>query len=438
MRIAYLTAGAAGMFCGSCMHDNALARTLQKRGVDCLLLPIYTPIRTDEQDVSADQLFFGGINVYLQQKMPWTRFVPGPVRRVLDSPRLLRWAAGRVTSTDAALLGDLTVSMLRGRAGRQRSEVDRLVQWLAEHMRPDCVILSNFLIGGCIPALRERLHSRICVTLQGDDIFLDHLPPASRDQVIELLSDLVGHVDAFLVNSTFYGDKMAAILKIPPHKIHHLPLAIDTTPFLQLAAPPLPVERDEGVLRIGYLARLAPEKGLHHLVEAFVDLSRRPQSQRSELHVAGWLGEQHREYVAALADQIRRAGLADRYRYHGSPDLAGKLKFLQNIDVLSVPTTYEEPKGLFVLEAMAAGVPVVQPAHGAFPEMITATGGGWLFPPGNPAALADRLHACVTDPHTRRQLGQTGKLAVLQQRTLEQQADQLLAIVAALEQPAHQ
>ena len=68
-KIVYLTAGAAGMFCGSCMHDNTLVRGLARQGWDLQLVPTYTPIRTDEDDVSVDQVFFGGVNIYLQQKI---------------------------------------------------------------------------------------------------------------------------------------------------------------------------------------------------------------------------------------------------------------------------------------------------------------------------------------------------------------------------------
>ncbi len=61
MKIVYLTAGAGGMFCGSCIHDNALAKELIQLGHECLLVPVYTPIRTDDEDVSADQVFMGGL-----------------------------------------------------------------------------------------------------------------------------------------------------------------------------------------------------------------------------------------------------------------------------------------------------------------------------------------------------------------------------------------
>src|SRR3954447_10334580 len=111
MRIAYITAGAAGMFCGSCLHDNTLVAALTRLGHDALLIPTYTPIRTDEDDVSQKRVFFGGINVYLQQKFAFFRHTPWLLDRLFDWPRLLRWVARFAVKTQAQELGELTVSM---------------------------------------------------------------------------------------------------------------------------------------------------------------------------------------------------------------------------------------------------------------------------------------------------------------------------------------
>lgn len=435
MRIAYLTAGAAGMYCGSCLHDNALARTLQRRGVDCVLLPVYTPIRTDEENVSSDRLFFGGINIFLQQKMPWIRFLPASMVRWLDSPWLLKWATKRAGSTDPSTLGDLTVSMLRGREGRQSEAVDTMLRWLADELKPDCFIFSNLLIGGCIPAIREEAalkNAQIIVTLQGDDIFLDYLTEPHRSQAIELMSQIARSVDHFIVNSRFYAEKMGQILRIPAEKFHVLPLAIDIEPFASLPAATAPPESDASSgrpLRIGYFARMAPEKGLHHLVDAFIEICNRKGGDAFELHVAGWQGPQHKRYVDDLTARLHKAGLGKRHRFHGSPDLQGKLAFLRSLDLLSVPTVYQEPKGLFVLEAWAAGVPVLQPHHGAFPELI-GDGGGRLFPAGDAKAFADALYELATDHDARRLLGEAGQRCVRERHTLDAHADALLHMIS--------
>ena len=189
------------MYCGSCMHDNALARALIRRGVDCMLVPTYTPIRTDEKDVSGDKVFFGGINIFLEQSIPGWGRLPRWLIGWLDSPSLLNLATRKAGHTSPKLLGALTISMLQGVRGRQRAEVVRLCEWLKEHAQPDAIVLSNFLIGGCVEELRKRLGVPILVTLQGDDIFLDYLNERDQGRCIQLMKELASHVDQFVVNS---------------------------------------------------------------------------------------------------------------------------------------------------------------------------------------------------------------------------------------------
>src|SRR5436309_1157850 len=187
MRIAYITAGAAGMFCGSCMHDNTLAAALTAQGHDALLIPTYTPIRTDERDVSQPRVFFGGINVYLQQKLSLFRHTPWALDRLLDFPRLLRWVSRFAVKTQAEELGELTISMLKGEHGHQRKEIDKLVYWLADEARPEIVNITNVILSGLVHELKKRLPVPVLGTLQGDDIFLEALHEPHRSQALELV-----------------------------------------------------------------------------------------------------------------------------------------------------------------------------------------------------------------------------------------------------------
>src|SRR5437867_473653 len=114
MRILSITAGAAGMYCGSCSRDNALAVELLARGHEVTLLPLYTPTNPDEANVSRHRVLFGGISVYLQQHVPFFRKTPRILDQLWDAPGVIRSVASRSISTDPKLLGDMTVSMLEG------------------------------------------------------------------------------------------------------------------------------------------------------------------------------------------------------------------------------------------------------------------------------------------------------------------------------------
>ena len=405
------------MFCGSCMHDNTLARAMREIDVDIVLTPTYTPIRTDEEDVSIDRVFFGGINVYLQQKIPLFRYLPAFVDRFLDRPWLIRMATARATGANAKELGALTVSMLKGRAGNQRKEVNRLIRWLQGPERPDVVNFSNMLIAGCAPAIKESLGVPLVVTLQGDDIFLEDLPEPHRGKCLELIRSLVPSIDAFIVNSRYYGDYMGDQFSIPADKLHVVPLGLDTDDFAGLEPRP---SREHPT--IGYLARLAPEKGLHVLIDAFIELHEMGNHPRARLQIAGWLGDHNRSYVDELMKRIDSAGLSELCQYVGSVDRAEKIDFLRSIDVLSVPTVYREPKGLFVLESLAAGVPVVQPDHGAFPEMIARLRGGAMVPPADPISLARALDELLSDDDKRLNLATDGHQRVHQHHNAREMA----------------
>jgi glycosyltransferase involved in cell wall biosynthesis len=407
MRIAYITAGAAGMFCGSCMHDNTLAAALTRLGHDALLIPTYTPIRTDEEDVSQQRVFFGGINVYLQQKFGLFRHTPWFLDRLLDLPRLLRWVSRFAVKTQASELGELTISMLQGEHGHQRKEVEKLVHWLADDIRPEVVNLTNALLSGMVHELKKRLPVPVLCSLQGDDIFTEFLPEPYRSKTLALIRDHCRHIDGFIATSEYYADFMSGYFSIPRDKIHVV------HPGINLAGhggprPP----RDDKPFTVGYFARICPEKGFHHIVAAFEHLKRLPGMQSARLHASGWLGENNRAYFNEQVKRLKRAKLDGDFLHVESPDLGSKVRFLHDIDVLSVPTTYREPKGLYILEAMANGVPVVQPRHGSFPELIEHTRGGLLVDPDNPEQLAVALKQMHDDLAMRLQMGLQAKAVV--------------------------
>jgi glycosyltransferase involved in cell wall biosynthesis len=407
MRIAYIAAGAANMICGTCLHDNALAAALRRRGHDVALIPTYTPLKTDTDSIAIDRVFFGALNVYLQQKVGAFRKTPAAFDRLLDSPGLINRMAKLGASTDPTELGDLTLSILKGEEGFQAKELEKLAAWLRDDFRPEIVHLTNSMFAGFASSLKRETGAPVVCSLQGEDLFLDQLREPWKTRVFEVLRERAQDVDGFVVNTRWYGDTMAEYLRVDPGRMHVVPLGVELAghggePEARPADAPLTV---------GYLARVCPEKGLHVLVDAFRILaSERPG--RVRLRVAGYLGERDKPFLQELESRIRAWGLGDVYDYAGEVDRDGKIRFLRSLDVLSVPTVYREPKGLFVLEALANGVPVVQPRHGAFPELIDATGGGLLVEPGSPEDLARGIAGLLDDPARRAELGRRGREAV--------------------------
>jgi glycosyltransferase involved in cell wall biosynthesis len=425
MKILSITAGAAGMYCGSCSRDNALAVELLARGHDVTLLPLYTPTNPDEANVSRDRVLFGGISIYLQQHVALFRKTPGFLDRLWDSPSVIRALAGRSISTDPKLLGDLTVSMLEGDRGVLRKEFDKLLAWLADEPVPDVVNLPNSLLIGLARPLREALRRPVCCTLQGEDLFLDGLIEPYRGKAIELIRRQVPDVDRFIPVSDYYVPTMSRLLGTSSDRMSVVPLGINLEGYQRRRE-----DRDD-VFRVGYFARVSPEKGLHLLAEAY-PLFRRLAAGPARLEAAGYLSRAHEPYLADIRRGLATAGLAGEFAYHGAVDRAGKLAFLRGLNVLSVPTPYDEPKGVFLLEAMASGVPVVQPRRGAFTEIVEKTGGGVLVTPDDPAALADGLYALWKDRELARNLGERGANGVRMHYSIQRSAAALLEVYESL------
>jgi glycosyltransferase involved in cell wall biosynthesis len=407
MRIAYITAGAAGMYCGSCLHDNTLAAALLELGEEVVLVPTYTPLRTDEMDVSMRRVFFGGINVYLQEKLPLFRHTPWWIDRLFDHPALLERLSRRAGSVDPKQLGDMTVSMLRGEAGHQRKELKKLVHWLLNEFKPDIVHLSNSMQIGMARMLRERCGPPVVCQLSGEDLFLEKLPARHYDRARQQLRERAADVDAFVALNRYYADFMADYLAVDRARVHVIPhgLKLDGHGTRFDKSPDLP-------RIVGFLARICEDKGLHLLVDACEQLARRSDVPPFELHVAGYLGEGDRPYLEKLQSRASAGPLAGRFKYFGELNRAEKIAFLQSLDVLSTPTVYRESKGLPALEAMANAVPVVMPDHGSYPEMIADTGGGLLHRPHDPADLAEKLAELLRGPVRAAQLGLAGQRAV--------------------------
>jgi glycosyltransferase involved in cell wall biosynthesis len=409
------------MYCGSCLRDNALATELLARGHDVTLLPVYTPTLTDEDNVSQDRVFFGGISVYLEQYLSVARKTPKWLDRLWDSKFLLRLASSRSISTSPKMLGEMTVSMLKGEAGFQRKEIEKLIDWLRQEAPPDVVSLPYSLLLGLAKPIKRVLKRPIVCTLQGEDLFLDGLQEPYRSASLDLIRQQSSQVDAFIAVSNYYAEFMPGYLGIAHQNIGVVPLGINLKGF------EAKLKRGARPFTIGYFARIAPEKGLHLLAEAY-KLLRQETSIPTRLEVAGYLAPEHKEYLAKIQAQLVEAGLGEDFQYRGALNRQQKIDFLRELDVLSVPTTYKEPKGVFLLEAMACGVPVVQPRHGAFTEIVEKTAGGILVEPDDPSVLAEGLLKVLEDPALAESLGRNGFQGVRENYAVAHSADLALEV----------
>ncbi|HUS92706.1 MAG TPA: glycosyltransferase family 4 protein [Phycisphaerae bacterium] len=421
MKLVHLSPGAGESFyCENCLRDAAMVLALRRRGHDAASVPLYLPLMTEEHlgEAARGEVFFGGINVYLQQKSALFRRTPRWLDRLFDSRRLLRWAGRRAGMTSAKEVGETMLSMLRGENGRQVKELERLVAFLAEHERPDVVSLSNALLVGVVRRIKQELDVPVICSLQDEHGYVEALPDTHRTAAWEVLRERAAEVDAFIAPSRFYGEVMRRQLDLPQERFHVIPNTIDASAL----APP---EEPPGEPAIGYLSQMCQGKGLDTLVEAFCRLKDTGRFGTLKLRVFGGMTDADEPFVRQVRGRLERAGHAGDAELIATLDPARKQAFLRSCSVVSVPTRQGEAFGLFVLEALACGVPVVLPGHGAFPELIEATGGGLLCEPNDPADLAAKIELLLTDPSRRAEMGRQGRRAVLEDFTPDRMAERV-------------
>ena len=411
MKIAYIVPGSGGGFyCENCVRDGVLISAMRRAGHDAFLVPMYLPLFLDESGaIPSAPLFFGGINAYLQQISAFFRRTPRWLDRGFDSHWLLRLAARRAGTTRAYGLGAMTYSMLLGREGRQAKEVERLVAWLRSVGAPEIVHLSNALLLGLAAPVRRELGCRVVCSLQDEDTWLDALdPPYDRD-CWQALRAGAKEVAVFVAVSRWYADRFAARLDISPASIRIVPAGVPD--------PGEPALRPGGGAVIGYLARLSRANGADQLVEAFLRLRQQRGFETARLRLTGGHTADDRPFLRQLHQRIAAAGATNAVDFLPDFDRRARREFLATLTALSVPMPAGEAFGLFLVEAAAAGVPVVQPRTGAFPEIVAATGGGALYEPATADALYAALLELLSNPDQWRDLAVRGRQGYLREFT---------------------
>ncbi|MEM8955244.1 MAG: glycosyltransferase family 4 protein [Verrucomicrobiota bacterium] len=403
MRIVHLVPGTGNFHCGACLRDHSLAKHI---GVssdhDMVLVPLYLPMVTDHEEMAEAPILLGGINLYLQQKAEIFRRTPRWLDRVLDSTVLLRRASDFAGMTSAHDLGTMTLSSFEGLDGHQRKEWRRLLKWLRDEGKPDVVSLSNGLLTGVARAIREEIGVPVIASFQGEDSFLDGLPEPYGQRSWDAYSRAAEDVDWFVAPSEFAGRDMASRLGLANGQWELVGNGIDMAGIrMREGLPRVPV--------IGFLSRMCPPKGLDTVVEAFLILRRRMDDV--ELRIGGAMTPEDRDFVLALKRRIAAAGAENAVRWLPNMTFKEKVSFLRSLTLLSVPSRFKEAFGLFLIEAMAAGVPVVQPRAGAFPEIVGNTGGGWIYDGEGAEALAAAWEEALSDDgevSTRGKAGRSG------------------------------
>jgi glycosyltransferase involved in cell wall biosynthesis len=418
MKVVKIIPGSGGGFyCENCLRDSALVRAMRAKGHDVMMAPMYLPVYTDDPDLTrGSPVFFGGINVYLKERFPFLAGIPRWVDKALDSRWMLRLAAGQAGSTRAGGLGPMTLAMIKADSEYHRRETGRMLDYLLEHEQPDAVHIATVMLIGLAAHIRKRTGAPIVVSLQDEDTWIDSLESPYNERCWDAIRERLGLVDRFMTVSRWYRDVVLSRLPVPGDRLDVVHIGIDPSGYEPPPEPPAPPV-------IGYLSKLTPSLGLGLLVDALIMLRKRPGLESVRLMAMGGKTGGDGRFLTVLRNRLWAEGMEGAADFLDEFDRSSRIEFLRSITVLSVPMPKGEAFGTFMIEAMAAGVPVVQPAAGAFPEIIGETGGGWLCEPGSAVALADALERALRAPDEVKAAGERGRAAVLGRFTVDSMAD---------------
>ncbi|MFH0759813.1 MAG: glycosyltransferase family 4 protein [Bacteroidota bacterium] len=423
MRIMHIIPGSGGSFyCGNCLRDSKYVEALRKSDHQVVKLPMYLPLFADEHDLSREiPVFYGAVSIYLKQLFPLFRKAPGWVDRALNSKPMLKLASRFAGSTRAKGLEEMTVSMLLGEEGQQKEELDRMVDWIVENCNPDVIHLSNALLLGLAQQLSCRLHVPVICSLQDEDVWVDVMKPSARESVWKLMARKAEAVSAFIPVSNYYSEVMKQKMDLAQEKLQTVHIGVDPAGYRFKAV-------SEKGRNIGFVSRMCHENGMDILVDAFLILKRKKGFEDVGLVLTGGSTGDDRKYLHDIRLKLREHGVMDQVDFHEDFEEEGLRAFLDKVTMVSVPVRNGEAFGIYLLECMVSGVPVVQPALGAFPEIIGLTGGGVVYPSNTPEALAGSLEGLLSDPGQLDRLSKQGAEGVKRHFHIDIQATQMVAV----------
>lgn len=395
LKIVFLSAGAGSTYCGACNQDVSLVSGLISKGHHVNFVPLYTPVLADGPTPLYKGVFYGGINTFLQQRFSFFRNRSFFLERFFDYPPILRWVSSFAIQTLPEKLGAMTLSVLRGEEGFQKKELRRLISFLGKLAYPDIIIITNSMLVGIIGPLKKKFHVPVVCLLQGEDEFILSLGEPYSNQVIQVLKKRAELIALFIAPSSGYRETMATFLGVSENCIQVVHPGIENIFFTGHR------RENSSKIRIGYLSKIMPNKGLDLLCKAFIHLVR--AHSKLELVVAGKIMD--KGFWSMCLKDLKSAGIRGQMTFIDSPNVEEKVGILGELDIFSVPARYDKSKGIACLEAMAKGVPVVLPKQGIYAEIMGKIGGGIAVAPNDHQALASGLSKLINDPMLLNRLG---------------------------------
>ncbi|MBP7508435.1 MAG: glycosyltransferase family 4 protein [Prolixibacteraceae bacterium] len=426
MNIVQIIPGSGGTFyCGNCLRDSKFVSTLIKNGHNVVKVPMYLPLFSDEHDISDVPVFYGAISIYLKQLYPVFRKAPKWFDNFLNSKPLMKFAAGMAGSTNAKGLEEMTVSMLLGEQGKQSEELDKMIDWIAENCKPDIIHLSNALLLGLARRIKQKLNIPVVCSLQDEDVWVEVMKPSFREKVWKLMTERAKDVDCFISVSDYFAGKILTWMDIPAEKIKTVHLGVDPADYKF-------VPQSQKKREIGFISRMNYDNGLDILIDAFIELKKHERFVDAHLHITGGSTAEDSKYIKEQKKKLEDIGLRPFSHFWEGFEGNHRMNFLSRMKIISVPVRNGEAFGIYLSEAMASGIPVVQPELGAFPEIINKSGGGVVYNPNNYQTLSEALIKLLDDEARIEKLSLEARNSVENNFNINIQSEKLINVYESI------
>lgn len=426
MNIIQVIPGSGGSFyCGNCLRDSKYVDALRRQGHQVVKIPMYLPLFADEHDIADIPVFYGAVSIYLKQLFPIFRRAPRWFDKLLNSKPVLKLAASMAGSTNARGLEEMTESMLMGEEGKQQEELERLVDWIAENCKPDIIHLSNALLLGLAHQIKEKLKIPVVCSLQDEDVWVDPMEPNFREEIWKLMHKKSEDVDAFISVSGYFAEVIRNNMNLADGKIRSIYLGIDYEDYTFINSAEKP-------RNIGFISRMNHENGLDIIVEAFIEIKKKTGFEDVHLIITGGSTGADAKFIKGMKRLIRQHGLESQVEFHEDFENQGRQDFFRKISLLSVPVRKGEAFGMYLLEAMASGIPVVQPNSGAFPEIVELSQGGVIYHENTPAELASAFEKLLNNPAQLEKISRQAVNGVQKHFDIHKQAARMIGLYESL------
>lgn len=426
MNIIQIIPGSGGSFyCGNCLRDSKYVDALRKLGHDVIKIPMYLPLFSEETETADIPIFYGAISTYMKQVYPIFRKAPKWVDKLLNSKPMMKMAASMAGSTRAKGLEDMTISMLLGEQGEQKEELDKMVDWIVEHCQPDVIHISNALLLGLAKRLKEKTGVPVLCSLQDEDVWVNAMKPQFHQKIWDLMHERAKDVDALVAVSNYFADTMKNRMNISGEKVHTFYLGVDVEDY-----PFIPVK--DKPRNVGYISRMCHKDGFDIVMDAFIELKKKPGFDDVKLIATGGLTGDDKKFLKEQKQKIKDSNLENAFEIIEEFEGNTRHNFFKKVSMVSVPVRIGEAFGMYLLESMASGVPVVQPSLGAFPEIVEISGGGINYMPNSPEKLSETWAELLNNPDKLEELSEAGYKGTKEKFNIHNHAEEIVGLYESL------